>query len=82
MTDETKSAAEATKQEKKNSLNLFDCPAGGPVVSERALEEVCPVCKEVEVEDEVGVGIGDAGRQEGGWRLWVGSRILIDGADC
>jgi hypothetical protein len=57
-------AEEATKEDKKKkTLNPFDCPAGGPVFSDRASEEVCPVCpvcKEVEVE------VGDDGHQEGG----------------
>jgi hypothetical protein len=48
--EETKLAEKPTTQdetetevEKKNS-NPFDCPAGGPVFSDQASKEVCPVC--------------------------------------
>jgi rubrerythrin len=33
--------------EEQRILNPFDCPAGGPVFSDQASEEVCPVCREV-----------------------------------
>jgi hypothetical protein len=59
LTKETTSE-EATENEKNNTLNPFDCPAGGPVSSDRASEEVCPVCKEV----EVGAGIDNDGHRE------------------
>jgi hypothetical protein len=45
-----------TEAEKKN-INPFDCPAGGPVFSDQASKEVCPVCGYEEardVEGEVG----------------------------
>ncbi|KAM0689134.1 hypothetical protein Q7P36_011211 [Cladosporium allicinum] len=52
-TERTKSAKD-TKPGESNTLNPFDCPAGGPIFSDQASEEVCPVCKEVEVDAEAG----------------------------
>jgi hypothetical protein len=67
--EETKSVEETqpedeteTEVEKKN-INPFDCPAGGPVFSDQASEEVCPVCgceeaRNVEGEVDVSAGAG------------------------
>ena len=54
MATENPDNEEATKTEDMSSFNPIDCPAGGPVFSDQASEEVCPVCKEVEVDAEAG----------------------------
>ena len=62
MATENLDNEEATKTEDMSSFNPIDCPAGGPVFSDQASEEACPVCKEVEVDAKA----GDNGHQEGG----------------
>jgi predicted nucleic acid-binding Zn-ribbon protein len=64
--EETKSVEETppedeTETEVKKNLNPFDCPSGGPVFSDQASKEVCPVCGCEEarnVEGEVDVSAG------------------------
>jgi hypothetical protein len=61
MATENPDNEEATKTEDMSSFNPIDCPARGPVFSDQASEEACPVCKEVEVDAKA----GDNGHQEG-----------------
>jgi hypothetical protein len=60
--EEPKSVEETQSEtEVKKNLNPFDCPAGGPVFSDQASKEVCPVCGCEEarnVEGEVDVSAG------------------------
>jgi hypothetical protein len=58
-----------TETEVKKNLNPFDCPAGGPVFSDQASKEVCPVwgCEEaMNVEGEVDVSAGAEAEAEVG----------------
>ena len=81
MATENPDNEEATKTEDMSSFNPIDCPAGGPVFSDQASEEACPVCKEVEVDAKAGDNGIRKGEKLRCWRLWVGSRTLIDMAE-
>jgi hypothetical protein len=96
-TDGTGAEEAVNVTEAENHVNLFDCSAGGPVFSEWASEEACPVCKvegkgEVAREEGISVGAGagvelelelgdDGSGKDDDTEVGLGAEVEDDGDD-